>query len=251
MKNLELEKYLNDFLNVSEFSDYAPNGLQVEGRVEIRKIISGVTACEALIDAAIEKEADAILVHHGYFWRGEDQRVINMKRNRLKKLLANDINLYAYHLPLDAHPELGNNAQLASLLGLNAEGTLQEVSEASLVWYGSPSIKMTATQFSHHIANKLQREPLHIDGGRERIDRIAWCTGGAQDFISQAADAGADAYLTGEASECTVHIARERGIHFFAAGHHATEKFGVQALGKHLAEKFTLSHEFIDIENPV
>ncbi len=242
---------LDDLLEAERFSDYCPNGLQIEGRQHIERLVTGVTACEALIDAAIERDADAILVHHGYFWRGESPTLTGMKRRRIAKLLQSEISLLAYHLPLDAHPRLGNNAQLASRLGLIATGSMNEDGVGSV---GRMDPSLTGEELYKRIADSLGREPLHVPGPggpAGRIETVAWCTGAAQGMIDQAADLGVDAYITGEASEPTVHVARERGVHFFAAGHHATERFGVQAVGEHLADAFGITHEFVDIDNPV
>lgn len=247
----ELVAHVADLLDVPAFADYAPNGLQVAGRTELNKIVTGVTACQALVDAAVERGADALLVHHGYFWKGEDPCVVGLKQRRLKTLLAADINLLAYHLPLDAHPELGNNAQLARLLGLELEGTFGSGAGPDIGQYGRLAQPQSVESFATHLAQQLGRESLHIAGGVAEINTIAWCSGAAQSYIEQAAELGVDAFLTGEISEQTVHIARERGLHFFSAGHHATERGGVQALGAHLAETFGLDVEFVDIENPV
>lgn len=246
----DLIRRLDDLLQPARFADYCPNGLQVQGRAEVRHIVSGVTASEALIDAAIAEGADAILVHHGYFWKGESPVVTGMKRRRLAKLLAHDISLLAYHLPLDAHPLLGNNAQLASRLGLRREGPLFPADARAVGDIGLLAAAMTADALSAHIANVLGRVPLHIEGGPREIRRVAWCTGGAQGFIEQAIAMGADAYLSGEISEPTVHAARESGIHYFALGHHASERYGAQALGQWCASELGLSHRFIDIDNP-
>ena len=247
----ELLVYLTDLLNVDAFADYAPNGLQVEGRPEVRKVIGGVTACQALVDAAVEKGADALLVHHGYFWKGEFPCVTGIKQRRLKALLAADINLLAYHLPLDAHAELGNNAQLAELLGLQREGLFGNAGGPDIGQYGRLAQPQSAESFGERLNAKLGRKPLHIGEAGAEIKTIAWCTGGAQSYIEQAVELGVDAFLTGEVSEQTVHIAREQGIHFFGAGHHATERGGVQALGAHLAANLDVEFEFVDIDNPV
>ena len=238
-------------LNASRVQDYCPNGLQVEGAKDVRKIIGGVTASQALIDQAIQKNADLILVHHGFFWKGENPVVCGMKRNRLKALLQNDISLLAYHLPLDLHPELGNNAGLAKALGIDFDQYLDMGSEPSLISLGSLPESMTALAFSSLIEKRLGRLPLYIPGNDRPIKRVAWCTGAAQGYIDKAADANVDAYISGEISEPTVHIARERGIHYFAAGHHATERFGVQSLGAFIASRFNIDFEFVDISNPV
>ncbi len=247
----ELTTYLDQLLHPQLFNDYCPNGLQVEGRAEIKKLVSAVTANQALFAAAQDFGADAILVHHGLFWRGDDPCVTGIKRNRLTTLLQNNINLIAYHLPLDAHSEFGNNIQLASVLKLIPEAEISVNDNPNLVRIGRLHNKMNAQQFAKQIEQALHRKPLHISGRVENIETIAWCTGAAQDFITLAIDHGVDAYLTGEVSERTVHIAREAGIHFFAAGHHATERYGVYALGEHLAREFQLKHLFIDIDNPV
>ena len=247
----ELNTELNNLLKPEQFNDYCPNGLQVEGRKEVMKIVSGVTACRALIKAAVVAKADFILVHHGYFWKGEDQSITGLKKSRIQMLLQNDLSLSAYHLPLDAHKELGNNAQLATILGLNVESPLDSQQRNPIVFCGRLNQPMSFDNFSQHINQKLKRMPLGIKGVSEKIEKIAWCTGAAQNFIELAVAAGVDAYLTGEVSEQTVHIAREAGLHFFSAGHHATERYGVQAVGNYLSEKFSIQHEFIDIENPV
>ncbi len=247
----ELVAYTDRLLEIDRFSDYCPNGLQVEGRAEIRVLVGGVTACQALLDAAVEQGADAVLVHHGYFWKGEDPCLTGMKYRRLATLLRHDIGLLAYHLPLDAHPELGNNVQLARMLDLAVTGTIGDGRTPDLVMLGEPAAPISGTEFAAHLATRLGRQPLYIAGGDAPIRQLAWCTGGAQSFIATAAEAGVDAFLTGEASEQTVHFARENGLHFFAAGHHATERYGIQALGTHLAQGFGLRFAFVDIDNPV
>ncbi|MBE7376058.1 Nif3-like dinuclear metal center hexameric protein [Pseudomonas lopnurensis] len=237
------------YLNVARIADYCPNGLQVEGRPQVRRIVSGVTASQALLDAAVEAQADVVLVHHGYFWKNEDARIVGMKQRRLKTLLSNDISLLAYHLPLDVHPEVGNNVRLGELLGLTVEGPLEPDNPRSVGLVGSLEIPLAPMDFLHRVHQALGREPLMIEG-KGLIRRIAWCTGGAQGYIDQAVAAGVDAYLTGEISEPTVHVARENGLSFFAAGHHATERYGVRALGDYLARRFAVEHLFIDCPNP-
>ncbi|MBI3562702.1 MAG: Nif3-like dinuclear metal center hexameric protein [Gammaproteobacteria bacterium] len=246
----ELLTYTNDLLEIDRFQDYCPNGLQVEGKPQLRKIVSGVTASLALIDAALAQSADALLVHHGYFWRNESPVLVGIKRERLWRLLSQQVNLLAYHLPLDAHPLYGNNAQLALRLGLQVEGHFGKGVPA-IGMYGRFNSALTAAEFSHRIEQQLQRLPLHIDSGPERISRVAWCSGAAQDYFAAAIELGADAFLTGEVSEWCVHTAREHKVHFYAAGHHATERYGVQALGSHLAQRFGIEHQFIEIPNPV
>jgi dinuclear metal center YbgI/SA1388 family protein len=246
-----LVEHIDRLLQVDRFSDYCPNGLQVEGRARVERIVCGVTACEALLEAALDLNADAVLVHHGYFWRGEDPCVRGMKRRRLLILLKNEISLLGYHLPLDAHPELGNNAQLGRILGFEAEGPLIDGTDSDLVWTGTLDFPITAAALGRRIEEKLGRVPLHIGAAEAEIRRVAWCTGAAQGFIEAAVHAGVDAYITGEASEQTVHVARECGLHFYAAGHHATERYGVQALGKYLTDAFGIRCPFVDIANPV
>lgn len=241
---------IEQFLNVNAISDYCPNGLQVEGKSQIQRIVSGVTASQALLDAAIELQADAVLVHHGYFWKGEDQRIVSMKQRRIKALLTHDINLLAYHLPLDVHPEVGNNVQLAQRLGLTVTGPLEPDNPRSVGLIGTLAAAMSASDFAARIESVLGRAPLVFDQ-HQPIQRVAWCTGGAQGYIEQAIAAGADAYLTGEVSERTFHEAQENGISFFAAGHHATERYGVQALGEWLAERFGIEHHYVECPNPV
>ena len=246
----ELLQYTNELLEVDRFKDYAPNGLQVEGRAEVKSIVSGVTASLDLVNAAIDAGADTLLVHHGYFWKGEDPCVSGVKKRRLQALLKHDINLLAYHLPLDAHPLYGNNAMLGKVLGIAFEGVFGS-SAPPIIMQGRLSKAMNASEFSELIAAKLGRIPLHIAGGSKKISTVAWCSGGAQSYIEEAAVRGVDAYISGEVSEKTTHIAREMGIHFYSAGHHATERYGVEALSLHLSDKFDLEHQFIDIDNPV
>ena len=248
-RNVLLQE-IEQFLNVNAISDYCPNGLQVEGKAQIKRIVSGVTASQALIDAAIELQADAILVHHGYFWKGEDQRVVGMKQRRIKALLTHDINLLAYHLPLDVHPEVGNNVQLAQRLGLTVTGPLEPGNPRSVGLIGTLDAPLSASDFAVRIESVLGRAPLVFDQHKP-IQSVAWCTGGAQGYIEQAIASGVDAYLTGEVSERTFHEAQENGISFFAAGHHATERYGVQALGDWLVKRFGIEHHYVECDNPV
>ena len=251
MRNTELEKIIDHELKSHLFKDYAPNGLQVEGRPSVHKIVTGVTASQALIDRAIDEQVDAILVHHGYFWKNESAIITGIKRNRLKALLENDINLFAYHLPLDAHPVLGNNAQLGHLLGVDMLGILKPEDVTSLVFHGEYDRPQTPEQVIERLEQTLNHSVLYCgDNAPEMIRRIAWCSGGGQDFIEQAAQQGAQAFVTGEVSERTIHIAREMGIHFFACGHHATERYGIKALGEWLATNYDMQVTFIDIDNP-
>lgn len=246
VKREDIVTYCDNYLDVGIFKDYCPNGLQVEGKRSIKKIVSGVTASQALIDAAIEQQADLLLVHHGFFWKGENPVLTGIKKRRLKALLDNDVNLLAYHLPLDANKILGNNVLLAKKLGIKVE---QYFSANEIALVGRIE-KQTGNEFRQCICDVLEREPLHIEAERT-ISRVALCTGAAQSYINQAIDLDVDAFISGEVSENTWHIAKESKIHYFAAGHHATERYGVQALGEHLARKFALQHTFIDINNPI
>jgi dinuclear metal center YbgI/SA1388 family protein len=248
VKREALIHYLDELLEAARFKDYCPNGLQVEGAGEVGRILAGVTACQALIDAAVARGADTLLVHHGWFWRGEDGRVTGLRKARLRTLLMHDINLIAYHLPLDAHPRLGNNARLAALLDWRADGRF---GDEDLGWTGRPAAATTLAELIRRIAGTLRREPLAIGDAGRRIERLAWCSGGGQGYFEQAVALGVDAFVSGEISEPAVHLARESGVAYLAAGHHASERGGVQALAGHLAAEFGLECEFIDIDNPV
>ncbi|MEH6624874.1 MAG: Nif3-like dinuclear metal center hexameric protein [Motiliproteus sp.] len=247
----QLLQTLDELLQPGQVNDYCPNGLQVEGKAEVCKIVSGVTASQALVDAAIDAGADAILVHHGYFWKGEDPCLRGMKKRRIAALIKADVSLLAYHLPLDIHAEFGNNVQLAKKLGINIEGGLEVGNPRSIGLYGSLLEVMSGADFGHLLETLLGRQPLHIAGTGGPIKRVGWCTGAAQGYIQHAIDLGLDAYISGEVSESTVHVARESNIHYYAAGHHATERYGVQALGEYLAEQCGIEHQFVDIDNPV
>ena len=248
MQRNELENYLNQLLEISSFKDYCPNGIQVEGRKSKKKIVTGVTASLDLLNAAVAQEADAVIVHHGYFWRGENACITGMKGRRIALLIQHEINLFAYHLPLDCHPELGNNAQLACRLGFIEQ---DRFGEQNIAVRGKLREAIPLSALSEKIAQTLTREPLIIGDPGQSVKSVAWCTGAAQGYFEAAIAQGVDAYITGEISEQTVHLARESGVAFIAAGHHATERYGVQALGEHLAEKFGIQHQFIDIDNPV
>ena len=250
MKREQLADYLDRLLQPANFRDYCPNGLQVEGRGQVRRIVCGVTASQALLDAAVEAQADLVLVHHGYFWKGENPCITGIKQRRLKTLLSHDISLLAYHLPLDVHPEVGNNVQLAAQLGIEVEGELEPGNPRIVGLVGALAEPMLASDFARHVQEVLGREPLLIDGPRT-VRRIGWCTGGGQGYIDQAIAAGVDLFLSGEASEQTFHSARENGVSFIAAGHHATERYGIKALGEWLATVHGLEVTFIDIDNPV
>ncbi|TVT47747.1 MAG: Nif3-like dinuclear metal center hexameric protein [Denitromonas halophila] len=248
MQLTELQRYLDVLLNVAAMKDYCPNGLQVEGRAEVARVVCGVTASQALLDAAVERQADAVLVHHGYFWRGEDARVVGLRKRRLGTLLRHDISLLAYHLPLDVHPELGNNAQLARRMGWMVTGSF---GEQSLGLIGDVPVAQPARALAAQLGATLGREAQWVGDGDRVVRRVAWCTGAAQSFLESAVAAGCDAFVSGEISEPTVHLARESGVPYIAAGHHATERYGIQALGEHLAEQFGLDCPFVDIDNPV
>ena len=248
MELKQLVNYTRQILQAERFNDYCPNGLQVEGRSHVKKIITGVSASMDFLEAAKMAGADAVLVHHGYFWRNEDACVVGLKRNRIKFLLDNEINLLAYHLPLDAHPELGNNAQLGKKLGLNVEAYS---GNQGLIAKGSLSCSQTLRNFANHIGSQLERVPLVVGDLSRSIKSVAWCTGGAQGYLADAIELGVDVFISGEISEQTVHLARESGVAYISAGHYATERYGIKALGAHLANQFELAHEFIDIDNPV
>lgn len=243
----ELLRGLDGLLQPERFKDYGPNGLQVEGKDSIQRIVSGVTASRALIEAAIAARADALFVHHGLFWRGQDGRIVGWMKERLRLLLAHDISLFAYHLPLDAHPELGNNAQLGRVLGWQTDQRFGE-QELGCV---APAAFADAQALAAHVERVLGRAATLVPGDSTRaIRRVAWCTGGAQGFFEAAIAAGADAFITGEISEPQAHLARETGVAFIAAGHHATERYGAPAVAAHMAAQYGLEHQFIDIANP-
>jgi dinuclear metal center YbgI/SA1388 family protein len=248
MRLNELRDYIESELAVSRFRDYCPNGVQVEGRAEVLRIASGVTASQAVLEAAAAWGADAVLVHHGYFWRSEDPAITGIKKRRVAHLLKHDISLLAYHLPLDAHPELGNNAQLGEQLGFIVQGCF---GEQGIAMHGVLAQPQTLQQLARHIQLTFKRVPQIIGHANPNIARIAWCSGAGQGYFEQAVALGVDAFLTGEISEQNVHVAQETGVAFIAAGHHATERYGVQALGEHLAGRFGLEHRFFDQDNPV
>ena len=246
----QLLQSFDALLQPEQFKDYGPNGLQVEGKREVRRIVSGVTASLALIEAAVQAGADAVFVHHGLFWRGQDGRVTGWMKQRLALLLAHDINLYAYHLPLDAHPEFGNNAQLGVKLGLRAD---QRFGEQDLGFLGQRSgggSFASARELAAHVENVMGRGVVVVEGAKRELARIAWCTGGAQGYFESAIAAGADAFITGEISEPQAHYARECGVAFLACGHHASERFGAPAVAGHVAQQLGVEHQFIDIDNP-
>lgn len=241
---------LDSELRASSFRDYCPNGLQVEGCDEISVIVSGVTACQALLDKAVELDADAILVHHGYFWRGEDERLVGMKARRIRTLLQAGINLFAYHLPLDCHPTMGNNAGLARAMGFTQWQGIDPDDSTHPVFRGELDSGELLGDIVARLESELEREVLTVGDRAASIQSVAWCTGGGQGYIAEAASAGVDLFVTGEVSEQTVHVARERGLAFIAAGHHATERFGARNLGAWVAKRFDIEHHFVDIGNP-
>ena len=241
----ELNNYCHDYLNVAAFEDYSPNGLQIEGVENINKIVSGVSANLTLIERAIDEKADAIFVHHGIFWKNEGQTITGSKRRKVSLLLSHNINLFGYHLPLDAHPKIGNNVQLGKRLGIQ---NMTSVSD-SLIWQGE--LNTNLSDFSALIEERLSRIPQVFGKKSEKIKRIAWCTGAAQGFISDAIELSVDLYLSGEVSEQTPAAAVENNMTFISAGHHATERLGIQALCSHLSETFQIQHQYIDVENSV
>jgi len=243
-----MHEELEQLLQPGQFRDYCPNGLQVEGVDQIQRLVSGVTASQALLDAAVAFKADAIFVHHGYFWKSEDPCLRGIKGRRIRTLIQADINLFAYHLPLDCHPELGNNAGLGRTLGVSEMGPVDPDDPSTPVFIGCFDQDRSQSMVAGDLERGLGRAVLSEGEGAVRT--VAWCTGGGQSYIDLAADAGADLFVTGEVSEQTIHIARERGIGFIAAGHHATERFGARSVGEWLAARFGLDHQFIDIDNP-
>ena len=246
----QLKRALDEELNSAAFNDYCPNGLQVEGSAVISRLVSGVTASQALIDRAVALEADAVLVHHGYFWRGEDPCLVGMKGRRISALIRANINLFAYHLPLDNHPTLGNNAGLGRVLKFASWESLKAHDASYPVFTGSYRENRPLSEVSQDLSEVLGRSVTTVGEADTPVRSVAWCTGGGQGYIDDAADAGVDLFITGEISEQTVHVARERNIAFIAAGHHATERFGAKALGDWVANKFNIEHEFVDIDSP-
>jgi dinuclear metal center YbgI/SA1388 family protein len=248
MRRTEFDAYLAQYLEAARFRDYCPNGLQVEGRASVERLVTGVTASMALLEAAVDTGADAVLVHHGYFWRGEEPSIVGTRRRRIGLLIEHDVNLFAFHLPLDAHADVGNNVQLGRVLDFPVTGRF---GEQEIGLFGDLADSLELSSIASRIEQRLRRAPLVIGQNTKSVRRVAWCTGAAQGYLEDAIRLGADLYVTGEVSEQTVHLSRETGVAFVAAGHHATERYGVQALGEHLAQRFGLEHRFIDIDNPV
>jgi len=246
----ELVTYVDTLLEAGAIRDYSPNGLQLEGRGRIQRLLTGVTACHALLDTAADWQADAVLVHHGWFWKSEAPQITGAKYRRVATAIHAGLSLLAYHLPLDVHATYGNNAALGRRLGAEVTGAEEVAGVPGLLWHGRLAEPVTAAALAQRLNDELARTPVHIAAGGERIETLAWCTGAGQDFIDAAADLGVDAYISGEIAERTTHSARERGVHYFSAGHHATERDGVRALGEHLASRFGLTHRFVDIDNP-
>lgn len=252
MANLsEIVRWCDQFLQSQQFKDYCPNGLQIEGKAEVETVVSSVTASLQAIEQALDVKADMLLVHHGYFWKGEPAPLTGIKGRRIKQLMQADISLLAYHLPLDAHPEIGNNACLAQRLGIEITGALNPQDHFPIGNIGRLAQPMTAQQFAQLLTERLGQTPICISTQQRPIQKIGFCTGAAQDFLSQAAMQGCDAYLSGEVSERTFHEAQEYGIHYFAAGHHATERYGVQSLAERLVQQFHLKHRYVELDNPI
>jgi dinuclear metal center YbgI/SA1388 family protein len=246
----QLVRFLELELQATQIRDYCPNGLQVEGKAQIKKLVTGVTASQALLDAAVAVQADAILVHHGYFWKNEAAQITGIKKRRLQTLLQNDINLLAYHLPLDVHPTLGNNARLGAVLQAQNIQPVPAAEPNGVLMQGEFPGEVALEQVALRLTQQLGRELLVHDAGVGAVRKLAWCTGGGQSYIELAAQAGAQLFISGEVSEQTIHLSRELGIHFIAAGHHATERYGVKALGEFIAARFNFHVPFIDIDNP-
>lgn len=248
MQLTALQAHLDGVMEAARLRDYCPNGLQVEGRPEVARVLCGVTASQALLDAAVAGGYDAVLVHHGYFWKGEDGRIVGMRKRRLATLLQHDISLFAYHLPLDVHPELGNNAQLGRLMGWRADGRF---GEQDIGWLGVPEMPGgTVAELVVQLGQRLGREPLLVGNGARPVRKVAWCTGGAQGYFEQAIASGADVYVSGEISEQTTHVARESGVPYIAAGHHATERYGAMAMAAYMRDVLGLEASFLDLPNP-
>lgn len=250
IERTQLVRFLNAELQSDKIRDYCPNGLQVEGTNTVSKIVTGVTASQALLDAAVAAGADTVLVHHGYFWKNEPASITGIKKIRLQTLLRNDINLLAYHLPLDVHPRLGNNACLGALLEADNISPITSAEPLGVLVQGQLAKSVALADIAARLKQTLGRDLLVHDAGVGNVSLLAWCTGGGQGYIEQAAEAGAQLFISGEVSEQTIHLSRELGIHFIAAGHHATERYGVKALGEYIASNFDVDVQFIDIDNP-
>lgn len=247
----DIIQWCDQTLKTAEFRDYAPNGLQIEGRQEVNKILCAVTASQQAIEAAIAEQADLLLVHHGYFWKGEPYPITGMRGKRIKTLIQHDVSLLSYHLPLDAHPSLGNNAAIADLLSLQQMRALDPAERHPIGNIAELPQAMTPVEFQHYLAERLQTQVMHLPAQTDSIRTVGYCTGAAQDFIGKAAEQGCDAYLSGEVSERTYYEAQEMGVHYYACGHHATERYGVQRLGQAIAEQFAIEYQYYELNNPV
>lgn len=247
----DIIQWCDQTLKSPEFKDYAPNGLQIEGKTEVRKILAAVTASQDAIDAAIRENADLLLVHHGYFWKGEAYPITGMRGKRIKSLIQHDISLLAYHLPLDSHPSLGNNAAIADLLELERIETLDPSERHPIGNIGYLNQPMPVEEFKKFVSEKLKFDVTHLPADKTMIEKVGFCTGGAQDFIVKAAEQGCDAYISGEVSERTFYEAKELGVHYFACGHHATERYGVQRLGQAISEQFNIEYVYFELNNPI
>ena len=247
----DIIQWCDQTLKSPEFKDYAPNGLQIEGKTEVRKILAAVTASQDAIDAAIRENADLLLVHHGYFWKGEAYPITGMRGKRIKSLIQHDISLLAYHLPLDSHPSLGNNAAIADLLKLERIEALDPSERHPIGNIGYLNQPMPVEEFKKFVSEKLKFDAIHLPADKTMIEKVGFCTGGAQDFIVKAAEQGCDAYISGEVSERTFYEAKELGVHYFACGHHATERYGVQRLGQAISEQFDIEYVYFELNNPI
>ena len=247
----DIIQWCDQTLKSSEFKDYAPNGLQIEGKTEVRKILAAVTASQDAIDAAIRENADLLLVHHGYFWKGEAYPITGMRGKRIKSLIQHDISLLAYHLPLDSHPSLGNNAAIADLLKLERIEALDPSERHPIGNIGYLKQPMPVEEFKKFVSEKLKFDAIHLPADKNMIEKVGFCTGGAQDFIVKAAEQGCDAYISGEVSERTFYEAKELGVHYFACGHHATERYGAQRLGQAISEQFDIEYVYFELNNPI
>lgn len=247
----EIIQWCDQTLNTHEFKDYAPNGLQIEGKSEVQKILCAVTASQEAIDAAIAQNADLLLVHHGYFWKGEPYPITGMRGKRIKSLIQHDISLVGYHLPLDSHPSLGNNAAIAECLALENLQALDPSERHPIGNIGFLKQAMSATEFRDYLTARLGFKTIHLPAEKSQIQKVGFCTGAAQDFIGKAAEQGCDAFISGEVSERTYYEAKELGVHYYACGHHATERYGVQRLAKAISEQFNIEYSYFELNNPI
>ena len=247
----EIIQWCDQTLNTHEFKDYAPNGLQIEGKSEVQKILCAVTASQEAIDAAIAQNADLLLVHHGYFWKGEPYPITGMRGKRIKSLIQHDISLVGYHLPLDSHPSLGNNAAIAEYLALENLQALDPSERHPIGNIGFLKQAMSATEFRDYLTARLGFKTIHLSAEKSQIQKVGFCTGAAQDFIGKAAEQGCDAFISGEVSERTYYEAKELGVHYYACGHHATERYGVQRLAKAISEQFNIEYSYFELNNPI